>query len=155
NRYTIIMNYYVTTSIPYVNGDPHIGFAMELIEADVLARTARKDGKPVLFVTGTDEHGGKVAEKAKELKLEPQAFTDQVSKKYRELQKAVNATNDRFIRTTDKGHIQRAQIVWKSLTNDIYKSRYIGLYCTGCEAFVTQAVADANKGVCPIHNKPY
>ncbi|HSX53001.1 MAG TPA: methionine--tRNA ligase [Patescibacteria group bacterium] len=149
------MNYYVTTSIPYVNGEPHIGFGMELLQADVLARAARKRGKQVIFATGTDEHGGKNAEKAAELKLTPKQYVDQMSQKYRDLQKLLNISNDRFIRTTDPGHEQRAQIIWKNLSKDIYKGKYVGLYCTGCEAFVTEAVAKQNKGVCPHHNKPY
>ncbi len=149
------MNYYVTTSIPYVNGEPHIGFGMELLQADVLARTARKQGKPVIFSTGTDEHGTKVAEKAAELKQTPKALADAMSQKFRELEKLLNVSNDRFIRTTDQGHEQRAQIIWKNLANDIYKGKYVGLYCTGCEAFVTEAVAKQNKGICPHHNKPY
>ncbi len=149
------MNYYVTTSIPYVNGDPHIGHALEFLLADVLARSARANKTPTLFSTGTDEHGGKIAEKAKELGLEPQAFADQMSQRFRELQKELNISNDRFIRTTDKGHEQRAQIIWKNLEKDIYKGSYEGLYCTGCESFVTEAVAKENKNVCPHHNRPY
>jgi methionyl-tRNA synthetase len=149
------MNYYVTTSIPYVNGEPHIGHALEFLLADVLARTARSQKKATLFSTGTDEHGGKIAEKAKELGLEPQAFADQMSQKFRDLQKELNISNDRFIRTTDKGHEERAQIIWKNLQKDIYKGSYEGWYCTGCEAFVTEAVAKENKGTCPHHNRPY
>jgi methionyl-tRNA synthetase len=149
------MNYLVTTSIPYVNGEPHIGHALELLQADVLARAARQHGKPVIFTTGTDEHGSKVAEKAAELKLTPKAFADEISQKFRDLQKILNISNDRFVRTTDAGHEQRAQVIWKKLEADIYKSNYIGLYCVGCEAFVTEAVAKANNGVCPHHNKPY
>lgn len=149
------MNYYVTTSIPYVNGDPHIGFGLELVMADVLARAARKQNKPTLFTTGSDEHGSKIAEKAAELRLTPKALADQQSQKFRDLGKLLNISNDRFIRTTDAGHEQRAQIIWKQLEKDIYKSKYIGLYCTGCEEFVTEAVAKANKNVCPIHKKPY
>ncbi|HUP26518.1 MAG TPA: methionine--tRNA ligase [Candidatus Limnocylindrales bacterium] len=149
------MNYLVTTSLPYVNGDPHIGFAMELVQADVLARSARALKKSVLFTTGTDEHGGKIAEKAKEAGLEPKAFADQVSEAFREVAKSLNISNDRFIRTTDVGHEQRAQLIWQALKKDIYKGNYTGWYCTGCEAFVTEAVAKDNKGVCPNHNKPY
>ncbi len=149
------MNYYVTTSIPYVNGEPHLGHALEFVMADALARYARKQKTPTIFSTGTDEHGGKIAEKAKELKLEPKAFTDQVSQKFRDLQKELNISNDRFIRTTDAGHEQRAQIIWKALAKDIYKSSYEGWYCTGCETFVTEAVVKANNGVCPDHNRKY
>lgn len=149
------MNYFVTTSIPYVNGEPHIGHALEFVMADVLARYARSEGKPVIFSTGTDEHGGKVAEKAAENKLTPKAFADQMSRQFKDLAKALNISNDRFIRTTDPGHEQRAQLVWKSLQKDIYKGKYVGLYCTGCEAFVSEAVAKENNNICPHHNKPY
>ncbi len=123
--------------------------------ADALARYARKQKTPTLFSTGTDEHGGKIAEKAAELKLDPKAFTDQVSQQFRDLQKKLNISNDRFIRTTDAGHEQRAQIIWKALAKDIYKGSYEGWYCTGCETFVTEAVVKANNGTCPDHNRPY
>lgn len=149
------MNYYVTTSIPYVNAKPHIGHALEFMMADVLARYARAQGKPVIFSIGTDEHGGKIAEKAAENHLEPKEFTDLISQNFRDLAKALNVSNDRFIRTTDEGHEQRAQLIWKSIEKDIYKSTYSGLYCTGCEAFVTEGVAQQHGGVCPHHNKPY
>jgi methionyl-tRNA synthetase len=147
--------YYVTTSIPYVNGDPHIGFAMELLYADVLARQARQQGDEVIFTTGTDEHGGKVAEKAAEQGLDTKAFTDQISQRFLELGKLLNISNNRFIRTTDPGHEQRSKLIWKQLEKDIYKSKYIGWYCTGDEAFVTETEVKANHGVCPAHNRPY
>lgn len=149
------MNYYVTTSIPYVNAEPHIGFGMELVYADVLARFARHQGHKVIFSTGTDEHGGKIAEKAAEKNITPVAFTDEVSKSFRELAKLVNASNDRFIRTTDSGHEQRAGLIWKAIAGDIYKGKYTGWYCTGDEAFFTEATVKANNGVCPNHNRKY
>ncbi len=149
------MNYYVTTSIPYVNDVPHLGHALEFVYADVLARAARKAGNSVLFSTGTDEHGGKIEEKARELKVPVKQYTDQISATFKELQKSLNISNDRFIRTTDPGHEQRAQIIWKALEKDIYKGKYVGLYCTGCEAFVTEAVAKEHNNICPHHNKPY
>lgn len=149
------MNYYVTTSIPYVNADPHIGFAMELLQADVLARYARKQGKPVIFSTGTDEHGGKIAEKAHEAGLEPQEFTNQVSQKFKDLGALLNTSADRFIRTTDPAHTKRAEMIWQALSKDIYKGSYEGWYCTGCESFVTDAIAKANNGICPDHNRKY
>ena len=132
------MNYFVTTSIPYVNGDPHIGFAMELIAADVLARYARAQHKPVIFSTGTDQHGLKIAEKAAELGLTPQVLADQMSQKFRDLDKMLDISNDRFIRTTDADHERRAQLIWQALAKDIYKTKYSGWYdirtgriCTG------------------------
>jgi methionyl-tRNA synthetase len=147
--------YFITTSIPYVNADPHIGFAMELLYADVLARRAAAAGDEVIFSTGTDEHGGKIAEKAAEQGLDPQAFTDQISGRFQELGELLNISNNRFIRTTDAGHEQRAQLIWKALENDIYKSSYTGWYCTGDEAFFTEKEVKANSGVCPAHNRPY
>lgn len=149
------MNYFVTTSIPYVNGEPHLGHAMEFVMADVLARTARARGETVIFSTGTDEHGGKIAEKAAELKLKPQELSDQMSQKFRELIDELNVKPDRFIRTTDKGHEQRSQLVWKALEKDIYKNKYVGWYCTGDEEFFTETVVKENNGVCPDHNRPY
>lgn len=147
--------FYVTTSIPYVNGEPHLGHAMEFVMGDVLARHARKQGKQTLFSIGTDEHGGKIAEKAAELKLTPQALADQMSQKFRDLAAKLNVSNDRFIRTTDKAHEQRAQMIWKALEADIYKSKYIGWYCTGDEEFFTETQVKANNGICPDHNRPY
>lgn len=149
------MGYFVTTSIPYINGEPHIGHSYELLAADVLARYARQQGKKTLLSTGTDEHGGKVQEKAEELGKPTKEYADLMSAKWRELGPLVNMSNDRFIRTTDPGHEQRAALIWKALEDDIYKSKYTGWYCTGCEAFVTESTAKENNGVCPAHNRPY
>src|SRR4051812_8053864 len=129
--------YYVTTAIPYVNAEPHIGTVLDLLTADVLARHAAQRGDDVVFSAGTDEHGGKIAEKAAELKLEPQAYVDQLSQKFQELGQLLNISNNRFIRTTEKGHEQRAQLIWKALEKDIYRHKYVGWYCTGDEAFFT------------------
>lgn len=148
-------SFYVTTSIPYINGEPHLGHAMEFAMADVLARSARKSYSKVLFSTGTDEHGGKVAEKAAELNKTPQALADEMSAKFRDLSQKLVISNDRFIRTTDAGHMQRAQLIWEALKEHIYKKQYEGWYCTGCEAFVSELQAKENGGNCPIHNRPY
>ncbi len=134
--------FYITSSIPYVNGEPHIGFAMELIQSDVLARYARQRGQDVLFSTGTDEHGTKVAQKAAELGKTPEEFTAEVSQKFRELATLLNVSNDRFIRTTDLGHIQRAQVIWQNLKEDIYKSKYSGWYDVRQEEFVPEGQID-------------
>lgn len=147
--------YYVTTSIPYVNGEPHLGHAMEFVMADVLARAARARGETTVFSTGTDEHGGKIAEKAAELKLKPKDLTDQMSQKFRDLIEALEVKPDRFIRTTDEGHEQRTQLIWKALEKDIYKNKYVGWYCTGDEEFFTETTVQENKGVCPDHNRSY
>lgn len=148
--------FYVTTSIPYVNAEPHIGFAMELLQADVLARYHRQQGHEVLFSTGTDEHGGKIAEKAEEKGVKPLEYADEISKAFSDMAKLVDASNDRFIRTTQKAHEERAQLIWKALNkDDIYKGSYTGWYCTGDEAFFTETEVKANNGVCPAHNRPY
>jgi methionyl-tRNA synthetase len=150
-------NFYVTTSIPYVNGDPHLGHAMEFLMADVLARYMRSFNTPVIYSTGTDEHGGKVAEKARQLKITPLQLSDQMSKKFIDLLKQLNISNDRFIRTTDKAHEQRVQAIWKKIAQAgyIYKGSYVGWYCTGDEEFFTEETVRKNKGVCPDHNRPY
>jgi methionyl-tRNA synthetase len=149
------MNYYVTTSIPYVNGEPHLGHAMEFVMADVLARYARQQKKNVIFTIGTDEHGGKIAEKAAEKGITPKELTDQMSQKFRDLAEGLDISADRFIRTTDEAHEKRVQLIWKALEKDIYKGKYVGWYCTGDEAFFTETEVKANNGVCPNHNRPY
>lgn len=148
-------NYYVCTSIPYVNGDPHIGFAMELLYADVLARRARQQGDEVIFSTGTDEHGGKIAEAAEAKGMTPRALTDEISQRFKDLAELLDISSNRFVRTTDDGHEQRSKLIWKSLKKDIYKGKYVGWYCTGDEAYFTETEVKANNGVCPNHNRPY
>jgi methionyl-tRNA synthetase len=148
------MNYYVTTSIPYVNGEPHIGHALEFIMADVLARAARQSGKPVIYSTGTDEHGSKIAEKAASLGLKPEELTTQMAEKFKDLQELLNISNDRFIRTTDKAHEQRAQLIWKALAHDIYKAKYVGWYDVRQEEFVPEGKADPAR-MKPDHPQAY
>lgn len=150
-------NYYVTTSIPYINGEPHLGHAMEFVMGDVLARTARSSQKhkKVLFSIGTDEHGGKIAEKAQELGKTPKELADEMSQRFRNLARTLNLSNDRFIRTTDTGHEQRAALIWKSLKDHIYKGTYEGWYCTGCEEYFSDMHVKQNEGKCPEHNRPY
>src|SRR3989344_1347801 len=149
--------FYVTTSIPYVNGEPHLGHAMEFVMGDVLARYHRSQKEEVLFSTGTDEHGSKVAEQAAVAKLTPHQFANKISQSFRELQKELNISCDRFIRTTDKAHVERAQLVWKTLAKagHIYKGTYIGWYCVGCETFYPEQMVKDNKGTCPEHDRPY
>jgi methionyl-tRNA synthetase len=148
------MNYFVTTSIPYVNGEPHIGHALEFVMADVLARAARESGKPTIFSTGTDEHGSKIAEKAATLGITPQELTDQMSAQFRELAHSLNISNDRFIRTSDEPHEQRAQLIWKALEHDIYKASYTGWYDVKEEEFVPEARADKAR-MNPEHPQAY
>lgn len=148
------MNYFVTTSIPYMNGEPHLGHALEFVQADVLARTARLQGKPTIFSTGADEHGSKIAEKAESLGLTPQQLVDNMSSKFRDLAKQLDISNDRFIRTTDKPHEQRAQLIWKALEHDIYKSTYTGWYDVKEEEFVPETKADPAR-MNPEHPQAY
>ncbi len=144
--------FYITTSIAYVNAPPHVGFALESIQADALARYHRAKGEKVFFLTGTDDHGSKVARSAEKAGLTPQEFTDNISKKFKELKEALNLSWDDFIRTTDKKrHWPNVEMVWKKLIDagDIYKKTYEGLYCVGHEAFVTEK--DLIDGKCADH----
>lgn len=144
--------FYVTTSIPYVNAPPHIGHALEFIQADVLARFQRTAGEEVFFLTGADEHGVKIARAAEEAKKTTKKFVDENTERIKKLIKVLNISNDDFIRTTDrKCHWPGAQKLWLKLVEagDIYKKKYKGLYCAGHEAFVTDK--DLINGVCAIH----
>ena len=146
--------FYITTSIAYTNDFPHLGFVLESVQADVVARYHRISGDDVFFLTGTDEHGVKIAKKAKQTNKEPKEFVDEISNRYKELKKVFNFSNDDFIRTTDKKkHWPSVQKVWLKLknNNDIYKKKYKGLYCVGCEAFVLEK--DLINGKCPVHNR--
>jgi len=144
--------FYLTTTIPYANAAPHIGFALEIIQADTIARWHRLVEENVFFLTGTDEHGSKNYRMAKEASLTPQQFVDKNSAYFRELTKELNISNDYFIRTTDKkAHWPGVFELWKLLEKkgDIYKKKYSGCYCTGCERFVTEK--DLLEGKCPDH----
>lgn len=145
--------FYVTTAIDYVNAAPHIGHAYQKIVADVLARWNKVLGKDVLFVTGTDEHGKKVQESAFKAGMEPKVFVDSVVPKFKEAWAALNINYDRFIRTTDEDHrkIVEEFIVKCNEAGEIYKDKYSGLYCTGCEQFYTDKELEDN--ICPLHNK--
>lgn len=146
--------FYITTSIAYTNAPPHIGFALELTQADVLARYHKLKGDDVFFLTGTDEHGAKIVRAAKEAGKTPSKFTDEISQKFRELSKALILANGDFIRTTDqKRHWPGVQKVWLAIKkkDDLYKKKYRGLYCVGCEAFVKEK--DLVDGKCPIHQR--
>lgn len=144
--------FYITTAIAYVNAPPHIGFALELVYADAIARYQRLCGKDVLFLTGTDEHGQKIAAKATEVGKTPEAFTDEISEMYRSLAKRLNITNTDFIRTTEERHKEVVGSFWKTVMDNghIYKKSYRGLYCVGCEQFKTEK--DLVNGLCPDHH---
>ena len=144
--------FYVTTTIPYANAPPHIGFALEIVQADVLARWNKLKGKDVFFLTGTDEHGVKNYQTAKKEGLVPQTFVDKNSAYFKELTKKLNISNNYFIRTTDKrvhwpGVIKLWNILYEK--GDIYKKKYTGYYCSGCERFITEKELVNEK--CPNH----
>ncbi len=147
-------NFLITTSIPYINGEPHLGHAMEFLAADVLARYARSQKMSAIFTTGTDEHGSKVAEAATKNNITPKQLADINAEKFKELLRQLNISNDRFIRTTDKGHEQRAQVIWKNLSADIYKGKYIGWYDVRQEEFVPESQIDPERTK-PDHPKAY
>ncbi len=146
--------FYITTSIPYTNAPPHIGHVLELIQVDVLARHHRVLGEDVFFLTGTDEHGQKTLKAAETAGKDPNIYADEISQKFRDLKTLLNLSNDDFIRTTDKiRHMRAVYKLWEKYKKegDIYKKKYKGLYCQGCEAFKTQKELVDNK--CVIHQK--
>lgn len=130
------MDFYITTPIYYINGAPHIGHAYTSIAADVMARFKRLDGFNVKFVTGTDEHGLKVARSAELSGKNIHEFCDDASECFRKMTKALNISNDDFIRTTEERHIKSAQSFWKRIEHDIYKDTYSGWYSTRDEEYV-------------------
>lgn len=143
--------YYNTTTTPYVNAEPHIGMALELIQADVMARYHRILGDEVVFNFGTDEHGQKIYQKALEQGKTPQEFCDEYSAKFRLLKDALNLSYTNFIRTTDAHHVQAAQEFWKicKANGDIYKKQYKIKYCVGCELEKTDS--ELVDGKCMLH----
>ncbi|MBI2582793.1 methionine--tRNA ligase [Candidatus Azambacteria bacterium] len=144
--------FYLTTSIAYVNAPPHIGYALELVQADVIARYHRIKGEDVFFLTGTDEHGRKIVQAAEKLGKPTEEFVDENSEKFRALTNALNISNDDFIRTSDqKRHWPGVHLFWRRLEDagDLYKKEYEGLYCVGHEAFLKKS--DLADGKCPDH----
>lgn len=143
--------FYVTTPIYYPNDIPHIGHAYTTIAADILARWNQSHGRKVRFLTGTDEHGKKIENTAKEHGKTPKQFVDELVPKFKEAWKKLGIEYDRFIRTTDKDHEQLVQKVLQRVydNGDIYLGKYEGYYCTKCEAYYTEK--DLIDGFCPIH----
>lgn len=146
---------YITTAIPYVNGAPHIGHAMDYTLADIWARYQRQQGRQVRFQVGTDEHGNKIAAKAAEQGQDPKAYTDTMYAVFENFIKKLGVEYTDFIRTTDVHHEAAVQYIWQKLAPYIYKGTYEGWYCVGCESFVPDKEAADNNGVCPDHNQPY
>ncbi len=145
--------YSITTTLPYVNADPHIGFALEIVQADVLARWHRLKGEEVVFNTGTDEHGQKIQAAAEKADMDPKAYCDEYAAKFHGLKEALDLTYTNFIRTTDEHHVKAAQEFWKrcDAAGDIYKKQYQVKYCVGCELEKTDS--ELVDGKCPIHPK--
>ena len=144
-------NIYITTTLPYVNAAPHIGFAAEILRADMMARAYRAFGHKVFFSTGTDEHGQKIAEKADEKGESRQAYVDHFATEFKKLGEVLELSPDNFIRTTDAAHKAAAQEMWRrcAANGDIYKKKYKGLYCVGDEMFLRES--DLVNGRCPNH----
>src|SRR3989344_3527888 len=146
-------SFYITTTLPYVNAEPHIGFAMELIHADVVARAKQLQGEEVFFNTGTDEHGIKIYTKAQEAGKEPQEYADEYAKKFKNLIKflGINKEVVHFVRTTDEHHKKAVQEMWKlcEKNGDIYKKNYTIKYCNSCELEKTDS--ELENGRCAIH----
>ena len=143
--------YSITTTLPYVNADPHIGFALEIVQADMLARYYHSKGFTVVFNTGPDEHGLKIYQKAIEAGLDPKTYCDGYAAKFDGLKAALNLSYTHFIRTTDESHIAAAQEFWKrcDANGDIYKKQYSVKYCVGCELEKTDS--ELVDGRCPDH----
>jgi methionyl-tRNA synthetase len=147
-----VSRFSITTPIYYVNADPHLGHAYTTIAADIVARHHRRLGDDVFFLTGTDEHGNKVAQAAEERGLTPREHVDRLAPRFREMTAQVGASNDFFIRTTDAEHEAYVQRFVEKLraAGDIEKRTYGGLYCTACEGFYYER--DLVDGLCPIHH---
>lgn len=153
-------NYYVTTPIYYVNDRPHVGHSYTSIAGDFFARFNRLAGRKTFYLTGTDEHGTKVAEAAAAQGKTPQELCDEVVTHYKKAWKALNLSHDYFVRTTDERHAQAVQkflnVLKDAKTPDgreaVYSGTYEGWYCTGCEKFMTES--EIENGQCPIHKKP-
>jgi methionyl-tRNA synthetase len=145
--------FYITTTLPYVNSDPHVGFAMELIRADAIARARELLGYEVFFNTGTDEHGLKIFQAAEKSGINVQDYADQYAEKFKGLKELLNIyPNVHFIRTTDAHHIKAAQEFWKRCDENgfIYKKNYQAKYCVGCELYKTDSELN-EEGQCALH----
>ena len=141
--------YYITTAIAYASGKPHIGNTYEIVLADAIARFRREEGLEVFFQTGTDEHGQKIENKAKEAGITPKEYVDNAAGQIRRIWDLMNTSYDKFIRTTDEDHKKQVQKIFKKFYDqgDIYKGYYEGMYCTACESFFTDS--QLVDGKCP------
>ena len=146
---------YIATAIPYVNGTPHIGNALDYLLGDIWTRYQMQNGHQVRFQVGTDEHGNKIAVKAAELGLTPKAYTDTTYVNFEILMKKIGTSYTDFVRTTDDHHVKSVEYIWEKLKPYIYKGTYTGWYCIGHEAFFTDKEVQATNGICPDHQIPY
>ncbi|MCQ2458845.1 MAG: methionine--tRNA ligase [Ruminococcus sp.] len=147
--------FYITTPIYYPSGNPHIGHCYTTVACDSIARYKRMQGYDVMFLTGTDEHGLKIEQKAAEKGITPKAYVDEIVETFKKLWKYMNIDYDRYIRTTDDYHVESVQKIFKELYDRgyIYKGEYSGKYCTPCESFWTDSQLDEN-GCCPECHRP-
>lgn len=143
--------YYITSTLPYVNAEPHLGFAMEIVQADIIARYHQLMGDEVVFNTGTDEHGAKIYQAAVDEGKNPQQYVDEYAAKFNDLKTYLNLSYTNFIRTTNPKHKEAAQEFWKRClkNGDIYKKNYQIKYCVGCELEKTDS--ELVDGKCPLH----
>ncbi|MBR5542616.1 MAG: methionine--tRNA ligase, partial [Oscillospiraceae bacterium] len=146
--------FYITTAIAYTSRKPHIGNTYEVVLTDAIARFKRQMGYDVFFLTGTDEHGQKIEDIAKDAGISPKEYVDGVAGEIRAIWDMMNSSYDKFIRTTDKEHIETVQKIFKKLYDqgDIYKGEYEGWYCVPCESFFTDTQIEG--GVCPDCGRP-
>ena len=147
--------YYITTPIYYPSGNPHIGHCYTTVACDTIARFKRLQGYDVMFLTGTDEHGMKIEQKAKEIGVTPKEYVDPIVDNFKKLWNTMDVSYDRYIRTTDDYHVKSVQRIFKALFDKgyIYKGEYTGKYCTPCESFWTESQLDEN-GCCPDCHRP-
>ncbi|MDX9892857.1 MAG: methionine--tRNA ligase [Patescibacteria group bacterium] len=144
--------FYITTAIPYVNANPHIGFALELVQTDAVARWHRQQGDEVFFLTGADENSLKNVQAAEKEGISTRELVDKNTQRFIDLTNTLNISNDDFIRTVSDKHFAGAQKLWSTCKpEDIYKKTYKGLYCVGCEQFYTEK--ELIDGKCPEHQK--
>lgn len=146
---------YLTTAIPYVNGVPHIGHALDYLLADVYVRYQKQQGNTVRFQAGTDEHGNKIFNKALNAGVPVEAYVKENSAKFRDFITKLGAEPTDFVRTSDPDHMRRVQKIWEKLAPHIYPADYEGWYCAGCEGFITEKEYAENHGICPDHQTPY
>ncbi len=146
------MKYYLTAAIPYVNAKPHMGHALEFVQGDTLARWHRQKGDDTFYVSGADENSLKIVQAAEKEGMSVKALTDKYAGAFQDFLKVFNVSIDKFQRSSSADHVASAQELWKrcEASNDIYKKRYKGLYCVGCEAFYTKDEL-SERGECPLH----